>query len=182
MINNRSTQYDFGATDRKNIEKLLEKSDTIEGKIDTQNSDISEGFNTLGGKIDSIEIPEFKFEEKVAKDVKKIVSNTDKLLKEYVDERKEEKKELGLIAEEFTRIEMEEAMKEKEKELEEKKKEEEDKRMEEEQDKKELELIQAEFDKQDEEEKVEKRKELEKELEEIEKEKKDIEKELNSLK
>lgn len=131
--------------------------------------------------IESIEQTEYKQEEKEAKKALKLLTTLDKKVSGYIDKDMKEKEELSAISSQFTKLEMEDAMKEKEKEIEHKKKMEEEKMREEEEDKKLLEEIKLEFEKLDEQEKEDKRKELEKELEEIEKEKKEIEQELKSL-
>ena len=141
--------------------------------------------NPILEKIDEIKIPEFPelptFEEKEAKKLLKLVNTLDKKISEYIDSVNQSKEELSEIADEFTKLEMEERMKEIEYEKEKKMEEEERKKMEEEEDKKLLEEIAKEFDKLEEEDKIEKKKELEQELKEKEKEIKEIQKELNSL-
>lgn len=146
----------------------------IKSHIDIAKTDIID-------TIDSIEIPESKLEEKEAKKALKIVTSIDKKLSIYIDSEMSDKEELGAIAREFNRLEMEDSMKEKQKEMEHKKMIEEKERMEKEQDEKLLEEIKKEFDIQDEKEKEEERKELEKELEEKKKEVTEIEKELKTL-
>lgn len=146
----------------------------IKSHIDVAKDDIL-------NKIEDIEIPEAILEEKEAKKAIKLIQNVDKKLTGYIDTEMKEKEQLGAIAREFNRLELEDSMKEKEKEMEHKKMMEEKAKMEAEQDQKLLEEIKKEFDLQEEQEKEEKRKELEKELEEIEKEKKEIEKELKSI-
>ena len=138
-------------------------------------------FKPIIDKIDSIKIPELKFEEKEAKKAIKLIDSVDKKLSGYIDKEMSEKEELSAITREFTKLEMEEEKKHKEKKLEIMKKEEEDRKREEENDEKELELIKDEFERQDEMEKEEKRKELEAELKELEKEMKEKEKELKTL-
>lgn len=139
------------------------------------NSHIELAKSNVIDTIKEIEIPESKLEEKETKKAIKLITTLDKKLTSYIESETKEKEEIGTIAREFTRIEMEDEKKKKEKELNEKK-------MEEESDKKLLEEIQKEFDSQEEQEKEEKKKELEKELEETLKEVKEIEQELNSIK
>lgn len=141
-------------------------TDIEEKKLDTQ---------PILDKIDEIYIPEFKYEEKEAKKVAKLLTEHHKMVKTYIDSEVSEKELIQEISSEITLQNMEEAKREKEKELEEKRKEEKEKKREEEQDALLMKEIEAEFEKQDEEEKEEKRKELEKEIAEKQKE-------LNSLK
>lgn len=168
----------------KKLTQLYEK--LIEEKPKKEDKEID--FSPILDKIDSIEIPENKIEEKEAKKALKLIENLDKKLSGYIDKEISEKDELSAITREFTKLEMEHNEKKmkheeekRQKELEEKRKEEEDKKKEEESDKEELILIQAEFDKLAEEKKIEKKKEIEMELKEIEKERKELEKELKSL-
>lgn len=178
----KSTQYDFNAQDRKNIQDLLDLKKDLEKYFNDTNSHIDLAKEQINDKIESIEIPEAKLEEVEAKKALKLIQNVDKKLTSYIESEMEEKEEIGALAREFTRQEMEDEMRRKEKEKEHEKMMEEKKKMEEEEDEKLLELIKKEFATQEEQEKEEKRKELEKELEELEKEKKEKEKELNSLK
>lgn len=164
--------------DLKEIKDIIEQPKS-EKEID---------FTPILDKIESIEIPENKLEEKEAKKALKLIEKLDKKLTDYIDKEMSEKDELDAITREFTRIEMEHNEKKmkheeemRQKELEDKKKEEEDKKREEEQDRLMLEEIKAEFDKMEEEDKIEKKKELEMELKEMEKEMKEKEKELKSL-
>ena len=131
--------------------------------------------------LDAIDIPEVTFEEKEAKKLVKSLEKLDKKVSTYIESEKKEKDEIGAIASEFTRLEIEDAKNEKEKEIEKKRKEEEERKIEEENDKKLLEEIKAEFNTQEEQEKEEKKKELEKELEETLKEADEIKKELKTL-
>lgn len=131
--------------------------------------------------IESIEIPEVKVEEKEAKKAIKLLTTLDKKVSGYIDSEMSDKEELGAIAKQFSKLEMEDAMKEKEKEMEHKRIIQEKERMEAEQDEKLLEEIKSEFDRADEKEKEEKRKELEKELEETLKEAEEIKKELKTI-
>ena len=159
----------------KKIEEIPQVDlNEIKSHIDIAKTDIID-------TIEGIEIPEAKLEEKEAKKALKIVTSIDKKLTSYIDSEISDKQELGAISKEFSRLEMEDAMKEKQKEMDHKKMMEEEQKKEAEQDKKELELIQKEFDKQDEVEKEEKRKELEEEIKELEKEKIEKEKELKKL-
>lgn len=141
------------------------------------------------GKIESIEIPEAKLEEKEAKKVLKIATGIDKKLTGYIYSEMKEKEEINQITAEFTKQEIEARKMEKLRQEEERKMKEEEKRKEEEEQKKEEELmkaieeeVKAEFDKQEQMDKEEKKKELEKELEETLKEAEEIKKELNSIK
>ena len=157
-------------------------------EAETPKSEKEIDFTPILDKIESIEIPENKLEEKEAKKALKLIEKLDKKLTDYIDKEMSEKDELDAITREFTRIEMEHNEKKmkheeemRQKELEDKKREEEDKKKEEEQDRLMLEEIKAEFDKMEEEDKIEKKKELEMELKEMEKEMKEKEKELKSL-
>jgi len=164
----------------KIIEELTKEApETPEKEID---------FTPILDKIDSIEIPETKLEEKEAKKALKLIEKLSKDFTSYIDKEMSEKEQLGAITREFTRIEMEHNEKKmkheeemRQKEIEDKKREEEEKKMEEENDKKLLEEIKSEFDKLEEEDKAEKKKELEMELKEMEKEMKEKEKELKKL-
>ena len=177
---NKSSQYDFGMEDRLNLKAIKEAITTpadlseIKSHIDLAKTDIID-------TIESIEIPESKLEEKEAKKAVKLLTTLDKKVSGYIDSEMSDKEELGAIAKQFSKLEMEDAMKEKEKEMEHKKKKEEEEKMEAEQDKKLLEEIKKEFDKRDEMEKEEKRKELKKELEETLKEAEEIKKELKTI-
>lgn len=166
------------ATIRNSGEKVIkELSDKIKESEEYICKDMEEkklDIQPIIDKIESIEIPEFKMEEKEAKKAQKTLEKLDKKISSYIDKEMSEKDELSAITREFTRLEMEDAKKEKEKEIEHKKMMEEKMKMEEEEDKKMLEMIKSEFEKQEEDEKEEKRKELEKEIEEKKKE-------LNSL-
>ena len=173
-------------------DKLLEeigkgKTETLDAISET-NSHIDLAKDETIGKIDSIEIPEAKLEEKEAKKVLKLVTSVDKKLTSYIDSEMKEKDEINQITAEFTKQEIEDRKQEKLRMEEERKMEEEKKRKEEEEQKKEEELMKAieeevkdEFEKQDEMEKEEKKKELEAEIKEMEKEMKEKEKELKSL-
>lgn len=177
---NKSSQYDFGMEDRLNL-KAIKEAITTPADLSEIKSHIDVAKDDILNKIEDIEIPEAILEEKEAKKAIKLIQNVDKKLTGYIDTEMKEKDQLGAIAREFNRLELEDSMKEKEKEMEHKKMMEEKEKMETEQDQKLLEEIKKEFDLQEEQEKEEKRKELEKELEEIEKEKKEIEKELKSI-
>lgn len=166
-----------------NMQKAITKQISEIPKTDLSEikSHIDVAKDDILNKIEDIEIPEAILEEKEAKKAIKLIQNVDKKLTGYIDTEMKEKEQLGAIAREFNRLELEDSIKEKEKEMEHKKMMEEKAKMEAEQDQKLLEEIKKEFDLQEEQEKEEKRKELEKELEEIEKEKKEIEKELKSI-
>ena len=167
------------------INELKKEHEKTRELITKENNDTSSHIDLANtavlNKIDSIEIPESKLEEKEAKKAVKLLTTLDKKVSSYIDTEMSDKDKLGAIAREFNRLELEDSMKEKEKEMEHKKMMEEKEKMEAEQDEKLLEEIKKEFDLQEEQDKEEKRKELEKELEEIEKEKKEIEKELKTL-
>lgn len=110
-----------------------------------------------------------------------MLTTLDKKVSGYIDSEMSDKEELGAIAKQFSKLEMEEAMREKQKEIEHKKMMEEEKKKEEEEEKKLLEEIKLEFIKAEEKEKEEKRKELEKELEETLKEAEELKKELKTI-
>lgn len=172
-------------TIRNSRDSLITEMDKRQSEIIKQfnetNSHIEVAKEDVLNKIEDIEIPEAIFEEKEAKKAIKLIQNVDKKLTDYIDTEMKEKEQLGAIAREFNRLELEDSMKEKEKEMEYKKMMEEKAKMEAEQDEKLIEEIKKEFDLQEEQDKQEKRKELEKELEEIDKEKQEIEKELKSI-
>ena len=170
----------------RNIDKKIEDAHTITREFivkenNETNSHIELAKTGIIDTIDGIEQAEFKQEEKEAKKVLKLVTTLDKKLSSYIDSEMKEKDEIGALASEFTRMELEERKAEAEQAKKEKIQEEADKQKEKEQDKKELELIKSEFDKQDEQEKVEKKKEIEEELKEKEKEVAELEKELKKL-
>lgn len=163
------------------------KVETLDAISET-NSHIEVAKDETIGKIESIEIPEAKLEEKEAKKVLKLVTSVDKKLTSYIDSEMKEKDEINQITAEFTKQEIEDRKQEKLRMEEEQKMKEEEKRKEEEEQKKEEELMKAieeevkdEFEKQDEMEKEEKKKELEAEIKEMEREMKEKEKELKSL-
>lgn len=166
-----------------NMQKAITKQISEIPQVDLSEikSHIDVAKDDILNKIEDIEIPEAILEEKESKKAIKLIQNVDKKLTGYIDTEMKEKEQLGAIAREFNRLELEDSMKEKEKEMEHKRMMEEKAKMEAEQDQKLLEEIKKEFDLQEEQDKEEKRKELEKELEEIEKEKKEIEKELKSI-
>lgn len=166
-----------------NMQKAITKQISEIPKTDLSEikSHIDVAKDDILNKIEGIEIPEAILEEKEAKKAVKLLTTFIPKVTGYIDTEMKEKDQLGAIAREFNRLELEDSIKEKEKEIEHKKKMEEEKMREEEEDKKLLEEIKLEFEKLDEQEKEDKRKELEKELEEIEKEKKEIEQELKSL-
>lgn len=187
-VGGKTSQYDFGMQDRKNLEELTKLKDLIESKIEETKTHLDIAKLEITDKIESIEIPEVKIEEKEAKKVLKIVTDTSKTLKSYIDSEMKEKDEIGAISRELTKIEMEEQrqmIERKMQEDEKKKKEEEEKKKEEEEKKAEYarlaELLNKEFDKLEEQDKEEKKKELEEELKELEKEMKEKEKELKKL-
>lgn len=173
----------------KKIEEEHNKTRQIVIDWDSEtNSHIELAKDKTIGKIESIEIPEAKLEEKEAKKVLKLVTSVDKKLTSYIDSEMKEKDEINQITAEFTKQEIEDRKQEKLRMEEEQKMKEEEKRKEEEEQKKEEELmksieeeVRAEFDKQDEMEKEEKKKELEAEIKEMEREMKEKEKELKSL-
>lgn len=171
------------------VQEIGKAKDETLTSINETNSHIDIAKWEITDKIESIEIPEAKLEEKEAKKVLKIVTDTSKTLKSYIDSEMKEKDDIKEISSEFLKLEKEEKEREMKEKEEEKMKEEEDKRKEEEEKKKEaendaklLEEIQKEFDAMEEEDKQEKKKELEQELKELEKEMKEKEKELNSIK
>lgn len=166
----------------KTITEELTKNhtQTLE-KFNETNSHIELAKTSLSDKIESIDIPEVILEEKEAKKIAKSLETLDKKVSSYIDSEMSEKEEIGAIASEFARLEMEEEMNKKKREAEDKEREEEEKKMEEENDRKLLEEIKAEFDTQEQQEKEEKKKELEKELEETLKEADEIKKELKTL-
>lgn len=177
FVNTTWTQ--FTALSKK-IDNFKEYLDSRLNKLDEKKEDLSE----IISKIDSIKFPEIEvpvFEEKEAKKVAKLVNTLDKKLSGYIDTVNQSKEELSEIANEFTKLEMEEKKKEIEHERMKKEKEEKEKKMEEEQDKILLEEIKKEFDKMEEEDRIEKKKELENEIKEKEKEIKEMKKELNSI-
>lgn len=137
-------------------------------------------------KIESIEIPEAKLEEKEAKKVLKIVTDTSKTLKSYIDSEMKEKELTNETIDALQRFEMNQKMEMEKMNMEKMKKEEEDKKKEEELAKLAEEWIPEALDKwtkeQEEKAKEEKRKEIQMEIEELDKEKKEKEKELNSIK
>lgn len=173
-----SSQYDFNATDRDNIYKILE---ALQKDKEIDFSDISTKLEEISQKIDSIKIPENTYEEKEAKKAVKLIDSVAKELKAYIESEKKEKDEIMAIANELNKLDMEEAMSEKEKEMEHKKKMEEEKKEEELEMKRIEQLLNDEFDKLEEEDRIEKKKELESELKEKEKELNEIKKELKSL-
>lgn len=184
----KSSKYDFGMQDRKNLEELTKLKDHLDTLINDTKSHIDIANESVLNKIDAIEIPEVKLEEEVGKKVLKIVTDTSKTLKSYIDSEMKEKEEIGAISRELTKLEMEEQrqmIERKMQEEEDKKKEAEEKKKEEEEQKAEdarlAELLNKAFDKLEEEDKKEKKKELEKELEETLQEAEEIEQELKSL-
>lgn len=177
----------YNARDKIVEEMEKKKVETLDAISET-NSHIEVAKDETIGKIESIEIPEAKLEEKEAKKVLKLVTSVDKKLTSYIDSEMKEKDEINQITAEFTKQEIEDRKQEKLRMEEERKMEEEKKRKEEEEQKKEEELMKAieeevkdEFEKQDEMEKEEKKKELEAEIKEMEREMKEKEKELKSL-
>lgn len=156
------------------------KVETLDAISET-NSHIDLAKEETIGKIDSIEIPEAKLEEKEAKKAIKLITSVDKKLTSYIASEMSEKDEISGIMQEFTRQEMEQMKAEKLKEDEKKNMELEEQKKEEELMKSIEEEVRAEFDKQDEMEKEEKKKELEAEIKEMEREMKEKEKELKSL-
>lgn len=184
-INIQGIQTTIRNTWERVIEEVKKQHDETRGVIESANNDTKSHIDIanweLSSKIESIEIPEMKFEEKEAKKLSKIVTKLDETVKGYIDERKKEKEELGAITQELVKLEMEdqkEAIIEKKRLEEEKKKEEEEQKKE---DARLAELLNKEFDKLDEEDKKEKKKELEKELEEAKQEVQEIEQELKTL-
>lgn len=177
----------YNARDKIVEEMEKKKVETLDAISET-NSHIEVAKDETIGKIESIEIPEAKLEEKEAKKVLKLVTSVDKKLTSYIDSEMKEKDEINQITAEFTKQEIEDRKQEKLRMEEEQKMKEEEKRKEEEEQKKEEELMKAieeevkdEFEKQDEMEKEEKKKELEAEIKEMEREMKEKEKELKSL-
>lgn len=182
---NRSSQYDFNATDRDNIQKILERVISIDEK-EIDFTDLYKKLDDAISKIESIEIPDI--EEKEAKKAVKLLDSVSKELKTYIQSQNKKEDEIMAITSELNKLDMEDAMEEKKKEMEHKQEMERKKKEEEEENKKIVELLNAEFDKMEEEDRIEKKKELEKELEEMDKEmkeiemeKKEIQKELKSL-
>lgn len=166
-----------------NLKDIYSKIVWIDGKADKIIENTSEKLDItpIIDRIDSIEIPEAKLEEKEAKKAIKLIDTLDKKLTSYIESEMSDKEEINAISREFTKLEMEEQMKHKEHMMGKMKKEEEEKKKEEEDDMKELELIKAEFDRMEEEDKMEKKKELEAEIKEKEKELKEMQKELKKL-
>ena len=157
----------------KKIDALSEKEidfTDLYGKIDDAIS-----------KIESIEIPEFNYEEKEAKKAVKLLNSVAKELKTYIESQNKKEDEIMAITSELNKLDIEDAMEQKQKEMEHKKEMERKQKEEEEENKKIIELLNAEFDKLEEEDRMEKKKELEEELKEKEKEMKEIQKELKSL-
>lgn len=167
---NNHTSSKFTELERK-IESA--KIETL-GSISETNSHIDIAKWEINDKIDSIEIPEAKLEEKEAKKAIKLIQGVDKKLTSYIDSEMKEKEEMSQIMQEFTRQEIEDIKAEKEKAEKEK--------MDKEEEQKELEEIKAEFERQEQMEKEEKKKELEKELKATLKEAEELKKELNSIK
>lgn len=170
----------YNARDKIVEEMEKKKVETLDAISET-NSHIDLAKEETIGKIDSIEIPEAKLEEKEAKKAIKLITSVDKKLTSYIASEMSEKDEISGIMQEFTRQEMEQMKAEKLKEDEKKNMELEEQKKEEELMKSIEEEVRAEFDKQDEMEKEEKKKELEAEIKEMEREMKEKEKELKSL-
>lgn len=162
------------------INNLSKKIDAIsEKEIDF--TDLYGKIDDAISKIESIEIPEFNYEEKEAKKAVKLLNSVAKELKTYIESQNKKEDEIMAITSELNKLDMEDAMEQKQKEMEHKKEMERKQKEEEEENKKVIELLNAEFDKLEEEDRIEKKKELEEELKEKEKEMKEIQKELKSL-
>lgn len=181
-LSSQSIKTAIGNSNRELEKKIeTEHEKTREIIIRENNSNIDSAKNNIIDTIESIETAESVLEEKEAKKAIKILTILDKKISGYIDSEMSDKEELGAIAKQFSKIEMEEVMKEKQKEIEHKKMMEEKQKMEEEEDKKLLEEIKLEFIKAEEKDKEEKRKELEKELEETLKEAEELKKELKTI-